>query len=205
MHGVDADGDAPSKRGGHAMCIDHENGVIYLLGGWDGRKSLDDFWAYDIREDRWRVLSHNTEREKNGPGARSCHKMVFDTKSGCIYLLGRLADGDGLKSRGEAPQSVDVGVGADGGGGEGEERSGDGVTTTAFCSEFYRYHTRGLDSGKWDLLSFDTAVSNRILAFLPSEHWVPHCLGSVRLVISPLSYCQIKRVLMAFVDLVVRA
>ena len=27
------------------------------------------------------------------------------------------------------------------------------------CSEFYRYHTRGLDAGKWDLLTFDTAVS----------------------------------------------
>jgi hypothetical protein len=30
-----------------------------------------------------------------------------------------------------------------------------------YCSEFFRYHTRGLDAGKWDLLSFDTAVSVR--------------------------------------------
>jgi hypothetical protein len=27
-----------------------------------------------------------------------------------------------------------------------------------YCSEFFRYHTRGLDAGKWDLLNFDTAV-----------------------------------------------
>ncbi|KAG0701286.1 Muskelin N-terminus-domain-containing protein [Suillus ampliporus] len=145
LHGVDADGDVPSKRGGHAMALDPENGRIYLLGGWDGQKSLDDFWVYDVNAERWRVISHSTSLEKNGPIARSCHKMVYDTKSGCIYLLGRLGDGDIpkpdehqelLRRAGEIP---------------------DGSRPSAYCSEFYRYHTRGLDAGKWDLLFFDTA------------------------------------------------
>ena len=47
LHGVDADGVAPSKRGGHAMCINPDRGQIYLIGGWDRHKSLDNFWAYD--------------------------------------------------------------------------------------------------------------------------------------------------------------
>ncbi|KAG2073978.1 hypothetical protein BDR04DRAFT_1126925 [Suillus decipiens] len=147
LHGVDADGDTPSKRGGHAMALDPENGLIYLLGGWDGQKSLDDFWVYDVSAERWRVISHSTSIEKNGPVARSCHKMVYDTKSGCIYLLGRLGDGDILKP--EDHQEL-------------LRRAGevpDGSRSTAYCSEFYRYHTRGLDVGKWDLLSFDTASS----------------------------------------------
>lgn len=152
MHGVDADGDVPSKRGGHAMCIDHSKQVIYLFGGWDGRKSLDDFWQYDIQGERWRVLSHSTSSEKNGPEPRSCHKMVFDAKTGCIYLLGRLGDKDGLRIDGQGDAA---GSGAQ----RSEESAGEGNTATPFCSEFHRYHTRGLDAGKWDLLSFDTLVS----------------------------------------------
>ena len=148
LHGVDADGDAPSKRGGHAMCIDSDNGHVYLFGGWDGYKSLDDFWVYDIQTERWQVTSHNTALEKNGPIARSCHKMVFDTKSGCIYLLGRLGDGDVMPARPEDEEALR----------RAGERAGS-RGSTAYCSEFYRYHTRGLDAGKWDLLSFDTAVS----------------------------------------------
>jgi hypothetical protein len=157
LHGVDADGDAPCKRGGHAMCIDHEHGLIYLLGGWDGQKSLDDFWVYHIDQDRWRVLSHSTSTEQNGPGPRSCHKMVYDSKTGSIYLLGRLSDGDVNKQKSDDPTSgtqqiepAVAGSSVSGGGGQ---------AATALCSEFYRYHTRGLDAGKWDLLSFDTAVS----------------------------------------------
>lgn len=151
LHGVDADGDAPSKRGGHAMCIDQGKQIIYLLGGWDGQRSLDDFWMYDIQEERWTVLSHSSSTEKNGPEPRSCHKMVFDAKTGCIYLLGRLGDKDGLRSAGEAD--------AEGPDGLAPREFSEENPPTPFCSEFHRYHTRGLDAGKWDLLSFDTAVS----------------------------------------------
>ncbi|KAG6919366.1 hypothetical protein DXG01_006915 [Tephrocybe rancida] len=150
LHGTDADGDVPSPRGGHAMCMDPINNMIYLFGGWDGEKSLDDFWVYSVKEDRWRVLSHGTSDEKNAPGARSCHKMVFDTKTGSIYVLGRLSDSDSANatsSESVAPVP--------------QANNGEASTTTtparAFCSEFYRYHTRGMDSGQWDFLSFDTA------------------------------------------------
>jgi len=134
------------------MCIDTINDMIYLLGGWDGQKSLDDFWVYSIQHDKWRVLSHGTSGEQNAPGARSCHKMVFDTKTGSIYLLGRLSDSDSLKPMndgGSSRQPTQPSV---------EDNTN--PTTKAFCSEFYRYHTRGVDSGKWDFLSFDTAVSS---------------------------------------------
>ena len=76
------------------MCMDPINEMIYIFVGWNGEKSLDDLWVYNVKEDKWRVLSPSTTQENNAPGARSCHKMVFDSKSGSIYLLGRLADGD---------------------------------------------------------------------------------------------------------------
>jgi hypothetical protein len=142
----------PSPRGGHAMCLDPVNDMIYLFGGWDGQKSLDDFWVYNVKEDKWRVLSHTTSAEQNAPGARSCHKMVFDTKTGSIYLLGRLSDSDSLKPTADGGSSRQQA--------QPSEEEGSNSTSRAICSEFYRYHTRGMDSGKWDFLSFDTAVSS---------------------------------------------
>ncbi|KAF8893559.1 Muskelin N-terminus-domain-containing protein [Infundibulicybe gibba] len=139
LRGTNADADVPSPRGGHAMCIDPVNDQIYLFGGWDGQKNLDDFWVYNVKDDRWDVLSHGTAAQQNAPGARSCHKMVFDIKTGNIYVLGRLGDADAKPSTGVSPP-----VGGD-------------SSPQGFCSEFYRYHTRGVDAGKWDFLSFDTA------------------------------------------------
>ncbi|KAG6891567.1 hypothetical protein C0992_003594 [Termitomyces sp. T32_za158] len=147
LRGTNADGDVPSPRGGHAMCMDPINDMIYLLGGWDGEKSLDDFWVYSVKEDKWQVLSHSTSGEKNAPGARSCHKMVFDTKTGSIYVLGRLSDVDSASATGDPGTPMP------------QTSNGDSASTPSrtFCSEFYRYHTRGVDNGKWDFLSFDTA------------------------------------------------
>ncbi|KAJ8518601.1 hypothetical protein ONZ45_g4355 [Pleurotus djamor] len=136
IHGLDADGDKPSPRGGHGMCIDSEMGIIYLHGGWAGDKNLDDFWSYSIKDDRWTLLSPSTSTEKNGPAPCSCHKMVFDRKTGYIYLLGRLNESDNIPH------------------GAAEHVS----PTSAPCSEFYRYNTRGIDKGKWYLLTFDTAT-----------------------------------------------
>jgi hypothetical protein len=131
---LSSDGDAPDPRGGHAMCIDSETGVIYLHGGYNGSKSLDDLWSFDIAQGRWNLLSHSTSGDKNGPSPRSCHKIVFDERAGCLYLLGGLEDRHQI-------------AGAD---------AHDAVTHT---SEFYRYRTKGIDAGKWDYLTFDTAVS----------------------------------------------
>ena len=180
LRGTDADGDVPSPRGGHAMCIDPANDHIYLHGGFDGEKCLDDFWMYDVKKDKWKVLSLGTAQQQNAPGPRSCHKMVFDSKTGSIYVLGRLTDQDQLKpSRVPTPAP------------DGSTTSSapapppattplqqvrqlrampppplapppTGATrpTDNYCSEFFRYHTRGADAGKWDFLSFDTTVSS---------------------------------------------
>ena len=168
---VDADGDTPSARGGHAMCIDSQNGVVYLFGGWDGQKNLDDFWVYDIKKDDWNLMHYATARDRNGPGPRSCHRMVFDNKTGCIYLLGKLDDVETPASPRASPELPTVRV--------------NGSTPTLVPSnsstslpavhiaEFYRYHTRGLESGRWDLVSPDTTVSscfgmtNEVLRLFP--------------------------------------
>jgi hypothetical protein len=144
------------------MCMDPVNEMIYIFGGWDGEKSLDDFWVYSVKEDKWRVLSHSTTNEPNAPGARSCHKMVFDTKNGTIYVLGRLNDEDGLRAPDPAartapggyrqpPQQQEPPPGD-------ENESSSAPTPKSLTSEFYRYHTRGVLEGKWDYLSTDTAV-----------------------------------------------
>ncbi|KAK2464345.1 hypothetical protein APHAL10511_003802 [Amanita phalloides] len=177
LRGTDADGDVPCPRGGHAMCIDPVNDQIYLHGGFDGEKCLDDFWVYDVKKDKWKVLSLGTAQEQNAPGPRSCHKMVFDTKTGSIYLLGRLTDSDQLKP--PATGAIISTTGSSTTPMQPTRQSGQfthmqavpltlPATPTQFravetprnyCSEFYRYHTRGLDEGKWDFLSFDTATS----------------------------------------------
>ena len=183
LRGTDADGDIPCPRGGHAMCIDPGNDHIYLHGGFDGEKCLDDFWVYDVKKDKWKVLSLGTAQEQNAPGPRSYHKMVFDTKTNSIYLLGRLTDSDQLRPNANPP-------------GGSVSNAGPSATTPIqpmrwqhrqfahvsvvpltppvppahvrtnespgnYCSEFYRYHTRGVDGGKWDFLSFDTAVGTQ--------------------------------------------
>lgn len=168
IHGTDADGDLPTARGGHAMCMDPVNEIIYIFGGWDGKKSLDDFWAYYVKEDKWKLLSPSTTVEQNAPGARSCHKMVFDSKTGSIYVLGRLNDTDGLRAPtrqstlatvlgGQStPQPNTQTSSAGAAGGSSSELVEE--TTRNLSSEFYRYHTRGMLAGKWDFLSIDTAV-----------------------------------------------
>ncbi|TDL26097.1 hypothetical protein BD410DRAFT_784120 [Rickenella mellea] len=172
---LDANGDAPSRRGGHAMCMDAERQLIYLFGGWDGQRSLDDFWMYDVQVERWTVLSHNVGEEKNGPGPRACHKMCFDPKTGCIYLLGRLSDGepseegerDGavngappdMDATREAP-NTDVPVANGGTSDAAAARPAANASSKGYhSSEFYRYRTRGLDRGKWELLATDTGAA----------------------------------------------
>ena len=168
------------------MCMDAENQLIYLFGGWDGRKSLDDFWVYNVREDKWKVLSHSTRHEPNAPGPRSCHKMVFDSKTGNIYLLGRLDDADVRNpiARSNIPATAPPPFVVQSSSVAGPpfimqssplrqqftptpSNTGTPVVPPAaprtYCSEFYRYQTRGIDAGKWVFLSFDTAVSCRHL------------------------------------------
>ncbi|KXN90804.1 Muskelin [Leucoagaricus sp. SymC.cos] len=165
--GTDRDGDMPCPRSGHAMCIDHVNGVVYVHGGFNSDKCLDDFWAYNIKEDKWHKISDSTH-SRTGPSPRSCHKMVFDAKTGSIYVLGRLTDVDVARApvtRRGAPSPA---------GPSHSQRPNqshsshpslqlhpttDPPATNIYCSEFYLYHTRGSEQGTWRCISSDTASS----------------------------------------------
>uniref|UniRef100_A0A1B0CC51 Muskelin N-terminal domain-containing protein n=2 Tax=Lutzomyia longipalpis TaxID=7200 RepID=A0A1B0CC51_LUTLO len=81
----------PGMRGGHQLVIDNQNGLIYLYGGWDGFEDLSDLWCYSIKSNVWRLIHANSEKF-DGPTPRSCHKMVFDPRSGQIFILGRYLD-----------------------------------------------------------------------------------------------------------------
>lgn len=168
------------------MCMDTERELIYLFGGYDGEKSLNDFWEYDVKEERWRVLSHNVVDEKNGPGPRACHKMVFDQQNGCIYMLGRLGDGDVPSQEPPSSEQNQASTAESGASAEqtqgpvqsawrhrqsasangeasntpaAETTSGEtGQPAQSFFSEFHRYRARGLDQGTWELLNVDTTV-----------------------------------------------
>ncbi|XP_066584109.1 muskelin [Prorops nasuta] len=81
----------PGMRGGHQMILDANAGNLYLFGGWNGNQDLADFWSYNISEDKWTLLSKNTETI-GGPSARSCHKMCLDPVRKQLFTLGRFLD-----------------------------------------------------------------------------------------------------------------
>ncbi|TCD65352.1 hypothetical protein EIP91_002791 [Steccherinum ochraceum] len=160
----------PSARGGHAMCLDQERGLIYMFGGWDGRKSLQDFWLWNTRDMTWKFLG------SNGPGPRACHRMVFDKPTGDIYVFGRLdehvsadppspvtttAPRSGHRHRAASSEPTPEGItDASMGPSTVSEDSGPLPSSrpTQFCSEFYRFHTRGPKEGEWELISHDVMM-----------------------------------------------
>ena len=81
----------PSARGGHQMIWDSVTSRLFLLGGWDGKRDLSDFWSFDPTNSSWTLLSGDVERE-GGPSARSCHKAALHVASQHIYVLGRYID-----------------------------------------------------------------------------------------------------------------
>lgn len=92
------------------MCIDpgsNGNGaLIYLLDGRNGSRSLDDIWVYDLDKGRWKISSSSMKKEKNRLGERSCYKMVFDEKAGCIDLLGKVGDGKRCNRRNDGARDL---------------------------------------------------------------------------------------------------
>jgi muskelin len=140
MDGKDPPGGVPTARGGHAMCIDEEGGIIYLHGGFDGEKSLDDLWAYSIADNQWRML-HDHTSSYNGPGPRSCHQMIFDNATGDIYLLGRLSDDDAAEyTRISGDSDPDP----------APRPSTSEIADEGRAHEFWRYHARGRDVCSWE-------------------------------------------------------
>jgi hypothetical protein len=150
------------------MCIDEAAGRIYLYGGWDGERSLDDFWAYSIAEGQWHVVLPPHEVDDAAaaappvfcwPGRRSCHKMAFDAGTGRIFLLGCLGVSDDDLRETEPPRGA-----RSSGAGAGAADAGD-PRAPARRADFYAYHTRGDDAGTWELLSANTEVM-RLRPFL---------------------------------------
>ncbi|KAJ3377243.1 Muskelin 1, intracellular mediator containing kelch motif, partial [Entophlyctis sp. JEL0112] len=88
----------PCMRGGHQMCIDSEEGNIYLFGGWDGQKDLSDFWSFNYGYTPVEFLSppplFNGLFSNGGPGPRSCHKICIDPSTKSIFTMGRYVDPD---------------------------------------------------------------------------------------------------------------
>lgn len=163
LWGTSADGDTPRQRGGHAMCIDEATERIYLYGGWDGERSLDDFWVYSIAESQWQVIPQH--ENASWPGRRSCHKMTFDAATGRIYLLGCLGvSNDDSRETGPPPTRSS-------GTSDGEARA------PRRRADFYAYHTRGDNAGTWELLSADTEVPRPFLAACLFDHVCSHQAG----------------------------
>lgn len=73
------------------MVADTKKRLVYLYGGWDGYRDLSDLWVFNIENNSWTLLFEQTELF-NGPTPRSCHKMVYDSISGNIFMLGRYLD-----------------------------------------------------------------------------------------------------------------
>jgi hypothetical protein len=139
MHGADPDGNMPAARGGHAMCIDDTRGILYLHGGFNGKESLDDFWMYMIAEDRWRLLNAHTANA-DGPGPRSCHRMVVDDATGNVYLLGRLSDEDAAECARIAADVDDV---------PARDPAAE-VSAGSSGPELWCYHLNGNGVGSWE-------------------------------------------------------
>ena len=79
------------------MCIDEKEMKIYLIGGWDGRQDLADYWEYDIATKKWICHSEDISLS-GGPSARSCHKICLDPVYKRIYMMGRYVDAETKES-----------------------------------------------------------------------------------------------------------
>lgn len=71
------------------MCIDEEEGKIYLFGGFYGKKDWDmlDFWCFNISQRKWTQILP-TNPEDSWPDPRCCHCLSFDPLEKKIYVLG---------------------------------------------------------------------------------------------------------------------
>ncbi|MGE0708185.1 MAG: protein kinase [Planctomycetota bacterium] len=71
----------PSGRAWHCMATDPQQGVIYLYGGHDGERELDDLWCFDGSE--WSEVE-----TKKRPHARSSACLVWDPARAGLVLFG---------------------------------------------------------------------------------------------------------------------
>ena len=79
---VEAGGEGPSPRFGHAMAYDGERHAVVLVGGRDAaQRPLDDAWAWGGK--RWARIEAGP-----GPCARLLHGLAFDPVRRTVLLFG---------------------------------------------------------------------------------------------------------------------
>lgn len=78
----------PKSRIDAGYAYDSDSMVIYMFGGHceEDSEDLNDFWKYNVRDDKWTCLSENSTVTP-----RSGQKMVFDPVSKQIFMIGRKA------------------------------------------------------------------------------------------------------------------
>lgn len=143
---LSVDGEAPSPRGGHKLIyvprdvLTGQRACLLLLGGFDGKEELADFWSFDLPtpEDpieykgRWSILSWNTADE-GGPGSLSCHQACVNEQTGEMYVMGRFTTPGTPSTETDEVRHIPC--------------------------ELYKYHTRGPRAHQWEIIQEDTSVS----------------------------------------------
>ena len=80
---------APSPRDRHSGCV--HGGVLYIWGGFDGDKRVNDMWAYDLSKGGWRRVLLPPDGTENRPSPRHSHSAVV---VGNTMYVGFGYDGD---------------------------------------------------------------------------------------------------------------
>lgn len=69
----------PPPRANHSSTVWQSK--LYIFGGWDGTKRLNDLYSYDVLTNKWMEL-----RPTSSPSARA--GMCMTTVENMIYLFG---------------------------------------------------------------------------------------------------------------------
>jgi N-acetylneuraminic acid mutarotase len=81
---VGCEGPGPAPRSHHGACWDALGRNMYIFGGANGGKGLNDLWAYTPATRSWRPL----EPANSGPGPRWGQQSVWNGATGQLYVFG---------------------------------------------------------------------------------------------------------------------
>jgi len=81
-------GDKPSKRAFYGACYDPDRRGVWLHGGFDGKRMLDDLWFFDYVKDVWSKV----QAKGPTPPIRDLHSLVYNAKAGQLLVFGGLRD-----------------------------------------------------------------------------------------------------------------